>query len=83
MLFWYNTNMYLEKTSLDQLRKMLIRIDRQLTRRRTVSGECTREGTRHEPVWRVGAVKARIETKQEERREVQERIQAVMHRALG
>ncbi len=82
MLFWYNTNMNLEKTSLDQLRKMLIRIDRQLTEDELFL-ESVREGTRHEPVWRVGAVKARIETKQEERREVQERIQAVMHRALG
>jgi len=74
--------MNLEKLSLDQLRKLLIRIERQLTED-TLFMESVREGTRREPSWQVGAVRARLETKQEERHEVQERIQRVLHQSLS
>lgn len=72
----------IEKLSLDQLRKLLIRIDRQLTEDELFL-ESVSEGTRQEPSWQVGAVRARVETKQEERREVQERIERVLHKRFG
>ena len=74
--------MNLDKLSLDQLRKLLVRIDRQLTED-ALFLESVGLGTRREPPWRVGAVRARVEAKQEERREVQERIQQVLHQSLS
>ncbi len=74
--------MNLEKLSLDQLRKLLIRIERQVTED-TLFLESVGEGTRREPAWQVGAVRARLETKLEERREVQERIERVLHQSLS
>ncbi len=71
-----------EKLSLDQLRKLLIKIDRQLTED-ALFLESVREGTRQEPAWHVGAVRARVETKQEERRDVQARIEGLLRRSLG
>ncbi len=74
--------MNLDKLSLDQLRKLLIRIDRQLTED-ALFLESVSVGARREPPWQVGSVRARVETKQEERREVQERIQQVLHQSLS
>ncbi len=74
--------MNLERMSLDQLRKLLVKIERQLTEDELFM-ESVMEGTRHEPSWQVGAVRARLENKQEEKREVQASIENTLQRSMG
>lgn len=74
--------MNLEKLSLDQLRKLLVKINRQLTEDELFL-ESVQAGTRRVPAWQTGAVRARIETKQEERREVESRIEGMLRQSLG
>jgi hypothetical protein len=72
----------IEKLSLDQLRKLLIRIERQLTEDELFM-ESVREGTRQEPSWKIGSVRTRMEQKREERQEVKERIELVLKKSLS
>lgn len=74
--------MNLDKFSLDQLRKMLVRIERQMVEDQLFV-ENVEDGITHEPPWRLGAVKARLEQKREERREVKERIEWIVRRPVG
>jgi|GEM_PF-2179052 len=74
--------MNLERMSLDQLRKLLIRIERQLVEDELFIENVT-DGLIHEPAWRTGAVKARMDQKRDERREVKERIEFVKRKPVG
>lgn len=74
--------MNLDRFSLDQLRKMLVRIERQIVEDQLFV-ENVDDGIAREPAWKLGTVQARLEQKQEERREVRERIERVVRKPVG
>ncbi len=74
--------MTLERMSLDQLRKLLIRIERQIVEDELFI-ENVNDGIAHEPGWKTGAIQARLDQKREERKEVKERIEYVKRKPVG
>jgi hypothetical protein len=74
--------MNLERLSLDQLRKLLIRIERQIVEDELFI-ENVRDGIAHEPAWKTGAVQARLDQKRDERKDVKERIEYVKRKPVG
>jgi hypothetical protein len=74
--------MNLERMTLDQLRKLLVKIDRQIVEDELYL-ENVADGVAHEPNWKTGAVQARLEQKRDERREVRERIEYVKRKPVG
>lgn len=74
--------MNLSKFSLDQLRKLLVRIERQIVEDQLFV-ENVNDGIAREPAWKVGAVQARMEQKHEERRDVRERIEWLVRKPVG
>ncbi len=74
--------MNLERMSLDQLRKLLIRIERQIVEDELYI-ENVKDGILREPAWKTGVVQARLIQKREERTEVKERIEYVKRKPVG
>ncbi len=72
----------LDRFSLDQLRRMLVRIERQIVEDQLFV-ENVDDGIAREPAWKLGVVKARLEQKQEERREVRECIEWLVRKPVG
>lgn len=74
--------MNLDRMSLDQLRKLLIRIERQIVEDELYIENVT-DGIIHEPDWKTGAVNARLRQLREERQEVKDRIILVTRKPVG
>lgn len=74
--------MNLDRMSLDQLRKLLIRIERQIVEDELFI-ENVKDGIIHEPTWKTGVVTARIRQKLDEQKEVKEQIEYVTRKPVG
>ncbi len=74
--------MDIERLSLDQLRKLLTRVERQIVEDQ-LHMENVNDGLIMEPDWKTGAVQARLEQKTEERQDIRKRIEYVKRKPVG